>query len=233
MIRILKNLIVRNWGFKLFSFVLALILWLFLIPEEKVFSERTIAVPLEIRNSPSRMELVEKPASTIDVTIRAANRVLNTISSRDVSATLDLSNATVYQQEYPLNNAMITLPPGAEVVRINPNKVELKLELTRRLELDVSPTLRGKVAEGFRVVKTDVNPAKVMVAGPESKIRAGDEVRTAPVDISGLTQSTVFEVDLILPKPELRLATSQLRVRVSVIVEETKAGRDSPAAKKK
>jgi YbbR domain-containing protein len=200
MIRILKNLIVRNWGFKLFSFVLALILWLFLIPEEKVFSERTIAVPLEIRN---------------------------------VSATLDLSNATVYQQEYPLNNTMITLPPGAEVVRINPNKVELRLELTRRLELDVSPTLRGKVAEGFRVVKTDVNPAKVMVAGPESKIRAGDQVRTAPVDISGLTQSTVFDVDLILPKPELRLVTSQIRVRVSVVVEETKAGRDSPTAKKK
>ncbi len=232
MIRFLKNLFVRNWGWKLFSFVLALILWLILIPEEKVISERTLSVPLEIRNIPSRMELVEKPASTIDVTVRAANRVLNTITSRDVSAYLDLSNASVYQQEYPLNRTMINLPPGAEVSRINPNKVELKLELTRRFELDVSPTIRGKVADGYRVVKTEVRPAKVPVEGPESMVRAGDQVRTAPVDISGLTQSTVFEVDLILPKPELRLATTQIRVRVSVIVEAVNPGRKSASPRK-
>jgi YbbR domain-containing protein len=233
MIRILKNLLVRNWGWKLFSFVLALILWLILIPEEKVFSERTLSVSLEIRNYPSRTELVEKPISTIDVTIRAPNRVLNTISSRDVSALLDLANASVYQQEYPLNRTMISLPPGAEVVRINPNKVELRLEHTRRVDLDVSPTIRGKVGDGYRVVKTDVRPAKVPVEGPESMVRAGDQVRTAPVDISGLTQSTVFEVDLILPKPELRLATLQTRVRVSVIVEETRSRGGSAVPKKK
>ena len=231
MIRTLRNVLLRNWGWKLFSFVLALVLWLILIPEEKVISERTLSVPLEIRNTPSRMELVEKPASSIDVTIQAANRVLNTISSRDVSAHLDLTNATVYQTEYPLNNAMISLPPGAEVVRINPNKVELKLELIRRLELEVNPNIRGNVADGFRVVKTEVTPATVLVAGSESKVRAGDRVRTAPVDISGLTQSTYFEVDLILPKPELRLTTSQTKVRVGVIVEAIKAGAAAPKKK--
>ncbi len=231
MIRTLRNVLLRNWGWKLFSFILALVLWLILIPEEKVISERTLSIPLEIRNTPSRMELVEKPVSSIDVTIQAPNRVLNTISSRDVSAHLDLSDATVYQLEYPLNNSMISLPPGAEVVRINPNKVELKLELISRLDLDIDPTIRGKVADGFRVVKIEVTPAKVPVAGPESKVRAGDRVRTAPVDISGLTQSTYFEVDLILPKPELRLTTSQTKVRVGVIVEAVKAGAAAPKKK--
>ena len=100
--------------------------------------------------------------------------------------------------------------------------------MTSRVELAVKPTILGKAGEGFRIVKTEVNPEKVQVAGPESKVRAGDEVRTTPVDVSGLTQSTVFEVDLILPKPELRLVTSQIRVRVRVIVEEIK-----PAPKKK
>ncbi len=230
MIRLLRNLLVKNWGLKLFSLLLALILWLVLIPEEKVVSERTLTVPLETRNRPSNMELVLKPAASIDVTIRAANRILDSITARDVTARLDLASASVYQTEYPLNPSMISLPQGAEVVRITPNKVDLRLEPTRRAQLNVRPNIRGKVKEGF-TYSVEVVPEKVYVEGPESKIQPKDEVRTAPVDITDLTQSTVFEADLILPKPELRLATGQTKVQVRIIVEEAKSGGTPPRKK--
>ena len=56
--RILKNIFVRNWGLKLFSFVLALVLWFAIIPEEKMSFEQTLTVPLEPINKPSWMEMV-------------------------------------------------------------------------------------------------------------------------------------------------------------------------------
>jgi len=222
MIKIIRNLIVRNWGLKLLSLLLAFILWLSLIPEEKTFSEKTLTIPLETLNTPADMELVEKPDPTVDVTIRAANRMINQISAANVFAKLNLSAATVFQQEYPLNETMISIPPGAEVVRISPTKVRLKLERTKEVMLDIAPTVIGQAKEGYGVSKIEVVPPRVLVKGPESKVREKDKASTSPINISELTASTEVEADLILPKPELRLASPRARVRVRIFLDEIK-----------
>jgi diadenylate cyclase len=223
MIRTFRNLLVRNWELKLLSLLLAFILWLSLIPEEKTLSEKTLTIPLETRNIPSNMELVEKPASTVDVTIRAPNRMIDEVSAANVFVKLNLSTATLFQQEYPLNETMVSLPPGAKVVRISPTKVRLKLERTQEVMLDIVPTVIGQAKEGYGISKIEITPPRVMVQGPESKIREKDKISTSPINISELTSSTEVEADLILPKPELRLASPRTRVRVKIFLEEIKA----------
>ena len=42
----LKKLIFKNWGLKLFSLLLALVLWITLIPPEKMFSEKNLTISL-------------------------------------------------------------------------------------------------------------------------------------------------------------------------------------------
>ena len=232
MIKTIRNLFVRNWELKLLSLFLAFILWLSLIPEEKTFSEKTLTIPLETLNIPADMELVEKPVSTVDVTLRAPNRMINEISAANVFAKLNLSTASVFQQEYPFNETMISIPPGATVVRISPTKVRLKLERTQEALLDIVPTIIGQAKEGYGVSKIEITPPRVLVKGPESKIREKDKVSTSPIDISGLTASTELEADLILPKPELRLASPRSRVKVRIFLEEIKApGKPEPKRK--
>lgn len=230
--RILRNFFLRNWKLKLAAFILALIFWLTLIPEEKIFSEKTLTISLETFNIPQEMELVKKPSSTIDVTIRAPNRLINQITSANVFAKLNLEKATLIQEEYPLNKTMISIPEGAEVIRISPNTVNLKLERTKEAMLDVVPNIIGKVQEGFKIVKIDVFPAKVPVKGPESKIMEKDKVRTSPVDISSLVQSVELEADLILPKPDLRLASSQTKVKISILIQGEKKQEEAPKKEK-
>ncbi len=231
--KFVRNLIFRNWELKLLSLLLAFLLWVSLIPEEKIFSEKTLTVPLESRNIPPDMELVEKPEATVDVTIRAPNRLINEISSANVYAKLNLEKATLFQQEYPLNETMISIPAGAEVVRISPNKVRLKFERTKEAWLDIVPNIIGQVKEGYGVTKIEVMPVRVMVKGPESKIREKDKVTTSPLNISGLEKSAEFEADLILPKPDLRLATPINRVRVRVLIQEEKPPAKVEVKKKK
>ncbi len=221
MMRTTKNKWTKNWGLKLFSFILAFIVWLILIPQEKTYSEKTLTVPLEIHNVPANMELVEKPTQTVDVTIRARNRLLNELSSSGIAVRLGLERASVYQEIYPLNASLIVLPKGAEVVGISPNMVHLKLEKTKLVDLEITPMIVGKVAEGLRIARIDVFPPKVPVRGPESKIRDRDKVSTSPVDVSRLTESTTIEADLILPRPDLRLATSLTKVRIEIIFEQS------------
>ncbi len=217
----------RDWKLKLVSLGLALVLWLLIVPSEKMSSEKSLAIPLETRNVPAGLEIVERPAARIDVTLRAPNRILSQIGPSALVAVVDLERASVPQQEYPLHRAMIAVPPGAEVVKISPSKVTIRLEKTGTATLEVHPTLRGRPAQGFRVARTEIEPSTIGVQGPESRARAAEAATTAPVDVSGLTESTVFDVDIILPRPELRFVAPQTSARVTVHIEEA----DRPAPK--
>jgi YbbR domain-containing protein len=232
MIKFIRNLFLRNWELKLLSLLIAFFVWLSLIPEEKTFSEKTLTIPLETHNIPADVELVEKPDPTVDVTIRAPNRMINEISAANVFAKLNLSRGSIMQQEYPLNETMISIPTGAEVVRISPTMVRLKLERTRDVSLDIVPNVIGQAQEGYGIAKIEVLPPRVLVKGPESKFGQKDRVSTSPVDISELTSSTEVEADLILPKPELRLASPRAKVRVRIFIEEI-GPVEKPAPKKK
>ncbi len=229
--RFFRDIFTRNRGPKLLAFFLALLIWLILIPEEKTYSDRTLTVPLETRNVPPDMELVEKPTATIEVTVRARNRLLNELTASGISARLDLGRATVYQDIYPLNGSMITVPLGAEVVGISPTMVRLKLEKTKQMDLEIVPMIVGKVGEGLRITRIEVTPPRVPVKGPESKIRTRDKVSTSPVDVSNLTQSTTVEADIILPRADLRLATSLTKVRIEIILEENAKSQNSKSSR--
>ncbi len=231
--RYLKRLFVRDWKLKLVSLFLALGLWLVLVPPDKVLSEKALTVALETRNVPPGLEIVERDVSSVDITVRAPNRILAEISPSDLVARLDLERATVYQHEYPLNKNMIAAPLGAEVVKVAPNKAVIRLERTVETALEVMPTTWGRVAGGHEVSRIDVVPARVTVRGPESKVSDKDTVTTAPVNVTGLSETTVFYMDLILPKTELRLVSAQTSVRVTVHIAPTDKEATPPAAKKK
>ena len=230
--RTLSGWFARDWQLKLVSLGLALGLWLLLVPSEKMSSEKSLTIPLETRNVPPGLEIVERPVATIDITLRAPNRILNQIGPSGLVASVDLERATVLQQEYPLHASLIAVPPGAEVVQIAPSKVTIKLERTAGAVLEVLTMLRGKPAQGFRVARTEIEPSGVAVQGPESRVRAAASATTAPVDISGINESTVFDADIILPRPELRFVSARTSARVTVLIEPDKAAA-KPAAKEK
>ena len=230
---LLRNLVFKNWGLKLFSLLLALILWITLIPPEKMFSEKTLTISLVTHNLSQDMELVRKPPATIDVTIRAPNRYINQITAANVVAELNLENASLVQEDYTLNESMISMPAGvrATVIRFTPHTVNLKLEKSIEVMLDVEPDILGDPIEGLKVDKIEVDPAQVPIRGAESKVREDYKVRTSPIDISSLMQTTELEADLILPSPDLRFATPLTKVKVTIFIVEEEPARKSSRKK--
>jgi len=65
--RLLGRAIVRDWPLKLVSLVLALAVWLLLVPYEKVSSAKSMTIPLETRNVPAGLEIVEPPLIALGV----------------------------------------------------------------------------------------------------------------------------------------------------------------------
>ncbi len=215
----IKEIVVRNWQLKVLALFLALVLWIILIPEEKTFAEKNLTINLELVNIPPEVEVLEPPDTSLNLKIRARKRLINNLRPEDFSARLDMSRASIYQQEYLIEAGMIKAPAGVEIVSFSPAYVHVKLERTKKLEMEVVPTIIGRPPDGYHLARVEVNPNRVMVAGPESKVRARDKVITSPIDASTLTTSTVLDVDLILPRPELRLLTPYPRARVTIIIE--------------
>jgi len=219
MLKIVKTIFLRNWGLKLFSFILALILWLTLIPEEKMYSEKTLVIPLTLNNIPSRMELTERVQPQINVTLIAPNRLLPQITEATVHAVLDLSNASVEQTAYPINRNMVSIPAGTEIKELYPSQVNIELEYIKEVILKVEPTLIGALKEGFELVNIEVSPSEVSIRGPESKVPDKAVVKTTPIDISKLTQSEEIEAELILPNPDVRLSGRNTKVTIRILIQ--------------
>lgn len=218
----LRNFFLKNWGLKLVSLLLALILWVSLIPEEKIFTEKNLTISLEAHNVPTGFELVKKPPEKVDVTIRAPNRYIDQLTAANVVAILNLESASLIQEDYTLTESMISMPAGtkATILKISPNTVNLKMERSREIMLDIQPDLIGKPIEGLKIEKYEVQPPQVLIRGPESKVREDYKVRTSPIDISTLMQTTVLEADLILPSPDLSFATTRTKIKVTIFITE-------------
>jgi len=232
-IKLLRNVFLRNWGLKLFSFIMALLLWLTLIPEEKMYKEKTVTVPLELYNIPPNMELVEKVQPSLNVIIRASNRLIPQISAANVHAVLNLSKASVDQKQYPLNRNMVSIPAGAEIKEIYPMQVNIELERAKEIVMLIEANIIGELQEGLLLKIVEVTPAEVLVRGPESKVLDTAKVRTTPVDISLLTQSIEIEAELILPDPDLELVGAEAKALVKLLIQPVVIEENAKETKKK
>jgi len=227
----MRRVFLRNWGLKLFSFIVALFLWLTLIPDDKIFDEKILTVRLDVHNIPAGMALVERPPSSVNVIIRAPKRLIDQFTAANVNAVLDLREARIDVQDYYLSENMIRMPEGAEVKEVFPIQVKLKLEKFVEAMLEVEPDIVGELPEGLGVAKIEVIPPRVRVRGPESKVNPVDKVKTTPVDISALTEPTEVEASLILPNPDLRLISTRTTVKVRILIQEINE-KKSPEIKK-
>jgi YbbR domain-containing protein len=81
----------------------------------------------------------------------------------------------------------------------------------------VLPSVRGLVANGYWISRVTVDPAVVTVRGEASVVSGVDQVPTAGIDISGLTDSRIYQVGLLLPAEGTSLLrAAQATVTISV-----------------
>lgn len=196
--------------------------WVYWEYEEEV--EKVLTIPLEFISIPQGVMVKEYTSATIDVVIKAPRSLIRKITSNDVRAKLNLEKANISEEEYPVD---IDVPSGVDIIKISPDKVNIKLAKTNEVMLDIEPNIVGKLKKGLKIEKIEVFPPKVKVKLAESKIKYKYKVRTSPIDISSLTESTELQADLILPHPDFRLVSSQIKVIVRIIIKNVES-RTSP-----
>jgi len=211
----LRHWLIYNWHLKLISLILAVMLWMVVATETS--SELGMEVPLEYRNIPAQLEITGDTTNTVQVRLRGSSNVIRDVSAKDVSTTIDLSKMRPGEKIVPLSPQNVQAPFGAGVIRVNPSSVRFNLERTLTKTVPVVPTILGQPPDGFEIGSVAVNPSKVEVEGPESRISTLASIATVPIRLDRRQTHIEQAADLDVPDPQIRLRRpAPVAVRVEI-----------------
>ena len=147
----------RNRLLKLFSLLLAIVLWFTVSGEER--TETTINMALELVNLHKNLMATNEVPPAIQVRVVGPRSIVNNLSQTRLTQTLDLNGYKSGRHTFSLGPNSFSLPRGVQVVRIQPNPISLTLANTITRTLPIKPVLENNPAEGYELVSVNTRPA--------------------------------------------------------------------------
>lgn len=123
--RALPSWLIDHWQLKLFSLVLAILLWVFVATEEQV--ETVMSLPIEFGQIPRGLEVVGD-SDSVDVRIRGLRSILSRLGNRDIRVTVNLREAAAGERTIRLAPELVHAPPGVHVLGVSPSRLRLHLQ---------------------------------------------------------------------------------------------------------
>ncbi len=208
-----------NLTLKLVALTLAIIIWFLVVGEQK--SEVRLTVPLELRNLPTDMEIIES-IRDVEVTLRGFSTFLRPLTPRDVDVYVDLQGVVKGVNSFVLSPEDITVPVGTTVVQISPSHITVSLDSTVKQLVPVEPVTRGTPADGYILGGVTVKPNTVGIAGAQTIVKNYGKVETEAISLHQATEDFTKKVKVRLPNPALRLEKKEedvVEVTVSIVPE--------------
>jgi YbbR domain-containing protein len=196
----LRSAFLDNLGLKVVSIAIALGLYAFIHGAENAQRTLSVSVVSVMPPDSANRQLMTQLPTEVAVTLRGTRTQLDDLRADDLGTLqIDMRNGNVTHLD--LDPTMFHVPAGLTVEQIYPPTIDLRWDdvITRPIPVQVSRT--GEVAQGFQVkglITTD--PVAINARGPQSIVDVIQYARTAPFDVSGLTEGT-FQRSLALDRP--------------------------------
>jgi len=123
----LRSFLTIKWQVKLGTLCLVSILWLLLAGQQDF--EASFSVPLEIKNLPSTVRILEPLNPRVKIKVRGLRKDASILSEKNVLAQIDLSSARPGKTIFSISREHIRLPnERIYVVNIEPHQMEFKFK---------------------------------------------------------------------------------------------------------
>lgn len=180
-----------------------------------------VGVPLEFTNIPAGLEISSEVPAAVNLRLRGPRDMVQGMTANELEVKADLSNKTVGERVIQLKAADVLHPDKVQVRRIEPEKVELKLEPTHRKIVSIEPQFDGNPAEGFERISTRLEPQTIEIEGPESRVANVTKLYTETIQLAGRKSSFQVLIDVETSREHVRL-TKPGSVQVSIEVSAKK-----------
>lgn len=196
----MKKGLMNNWGLKILSFLLAVMLWLIVVNiDDPVTTQTFNNIPVAVTNAEvlaatNQTYQIEDGTQNVSVTVRAKRSVLNKIKADNIKATADMKELTL-QTQIPISVEIAGV--NYESVEVSPRNLQVKLEDEETKKFPIVPKTTGTVRDGYVLGSVTAVPEQVSIRGPKSVVETISKVE-AKVNVSGLSQDMLMKSELKL-----------------------------------
>ena len=114
-----------NWRPKLAALAAMALLWFVLVGRQN--TEVGFSIPVVYTNVPQTLTLQDQADQRVYVNVRGSGEMLNFVDPNRIRVSLDLTGAAAGKRNYTIAPEHINLPPGLQVIGINPAEIEFRL----------------------------------------------------------------------------------------------------------
>ncbi|MCH2110485.1 MAG: CdaR family protein [Polyangiaceae bacterium] len=214
-----QRALTKNLGLKVLALIFALGFFGYVRGQE---NEQQRTIPIGVVSLPPEAgskELMSPIPASIQITVRGSSRIINALLEQGVPPVeLDLREG--YPKQVSFQKDMFSLPPGLSLVLVDPPRLDLEWEAIILRQISLHASITGQPADGYTVEGSPtVDPSRVTVRGPLSRVEVMQFARLAPFDVSGLSASSWTRRIAIEPPPPLVsvLGTQAATVTVDVV----------------
>jgi len=210
------NWVPKNLAWKVGSLALAIMLWIAFSPREDAVTERV--APVVYRNLGRGMWLTQGDPDTLTLQLRGPSRQLTAASLSDVVVAVDLESVTApTERTLTISSQNVDLPGDVSLVRAVPSQIRVRIDRRQVKSVPVDPAVMGELPDGFRLISKSVHPEQLNLLGGEERLQSVTHVVTDPIRLTGLTQTTEFQVSAVVGDGRLQFespATVAVRLEI-------------------
>jgi YbbR domain-containing protein len=210
--------VIRNDFLRKFIALFFAALVYFMVANKIGTEEKISNVPVDI-DLPGSLVNLDARKPTITVTVRGSKKNLSGIGAMDIKIKAEVVE-NKYMAGFPyllkLSMDSIKTPFGVTAINFNPKEIPLSLERndSKKVMVEQKFDSMQNLPKDYAVGKIKINPAEVLIIGPQSIIGEIKSIQTRPIPLDSQTIES-FEYQAPLSAPD-SVKVSPLKVTVQV-----------------
>ena len=217
--RWLRRIFVEDLNLKLLALAITFALWFAVSGQKKPMTKRLAGIQLSFVHAED-MEISNDPPTKIDVTLTGSSDKLAQINPMDLVAAVLVGDHTPGDHVVRLapDRVKMDLPKGVRIEGFQPSAVSVRLEPMVKRLVAVDIKFEGRVPDGYEVSSVSSNPAKVMLAGPASRVNGVDKAPTESISVDGkLSSFDLADVAINIADQKVEVINSVVKVHVDIV----------------
>jgi hypothetical protein len=212
----------ENNGLRIVALVLAAMIWLqsVLVSEQR----SVVSLPINLLYVPQNITLEDIPES-IPFSVKGKGQDILKMMLFKPKVNIDASKITQYSDILTLEDYSIDLPDNVNVTFLGPaqsDRIAIQADVFHQkvvpVVLDFSD---DNSRERIRELNYTLDPDKLTIFGPKTRVKNIKSVRTKPISASDLAESQ-SKLELKLPEGDVSVSESSVLLTISGVQEETR-----------
>jgi len=124
----LRDVVLRNFGWKMLSLGLAVAIWLTVrtaIRETGTQSVKTFTVPAQLVSGTTDVRTFRVIPDNVSITVRGRPEIINVLTDREIHAFVDITSLDISQNFS--RRVQVATPIGITIVRVEPSEVGVEV----------------------------------------------------------------------------------------------------------